>query len=62
VAKAWTRPRQRSGPAGAHPAPVTVEELAPRITFTRRKFRDFDVRETQHSIEVDVKAPIIDDG
>ena len=39
---------------------ISVEELAKRVTFTRRKFRGFDVSETRYGIKVDVKAPIID--
>ena len=39
---------------------VTVEELAPRITFSERKFRGFKVSEYRDGITVDVKAPLID--
>jgi hypothetical protein len=43
---------------GAH---ISVEELSKRITFTRRKFRGFDVKPLIEGMQIDVTAPIIDD-
>jgi hypothetical protein len=39
---------------------ISVEELAKRITFTKRKFRGFESREIPGGIAVDLKALIID--
>jgi hypothetical protein len=51
-------------------ARISVEELSKRITFTRRKFRGFDVKHFDPNaddgllrphVQVGVIAPIIDD-
>jgi hypothetical protein len=40
---------------------VTIEELLPRITFTRRKFLGFHTRKTPTGIAVTMDAPILHD-
>jgi hypothetical protein len=41
---------------------ISVEELAKRITFTRRKFKGFITETTENGCMITVNAPIIDDG
>lgn len=47
-------------------ARISLEELTARVTFTRRKFRGFNVKEGKSgsvfNIEVTMNAPIIDEG
>jgi hypothetical protein len=41
---------------------IPIEEVRARIRFTRRRFRGFDTRKTEHGIIIAAKTPIIDDG